>query len=1297
MMHRLWKWISIILAMSFINYAAQAAGPVNLAGPTGNIPVTYPNGGENIVLNYDQGNLGGRSNVQIDAIVNQAVGLWNAVPSSTITIQQGSDLSVDVNATNFSNFLNNFQDGLNPVIYDTDGSITDAIFGVGASNNTLGFAGSAFTASTATYSEGRAVINGAINISDNVLTVVFAHEIGHFFGLDHTQLDSTQGLAQSNFALMYPIAFRTLVSLHEDDVSSVSTLYPETNFDIFFGTVTGSFVQVNDTPIRGANIWAQEVNSGEVYSNVSDFLTEGNGFFQLNIPPGTYVFNAESIQTNFTGGSSVGPHSETLGSPSFQAPHPITPVQYEESVPGTAFEITVTAGCAADITFRLNGSGILNNSNCGGNQAPLAQGSVETTTINTPLSSALIASDADGDTLTYSIVAQPSLGSVVITNPSTGAFTYTPTANTLGQDSFSFITNDGTEDSNIATVTVNITFPNAAPVAQAGSVSTNEDTSVSGSMVANDDDGDALTYSISSQGSLGAVLINNAETGAFTYTPNPDANGTDVFSFLVNDGIANSNVATMTVTINAVNDAPVAQAGSASTVEGNAVSGALLASNVDGDTLIFSITSQGALGTAVVTNPTTGTFTYTPNTGATGTDSFSFQVSDGVLTSSAAVTVTIAAVVNTAPVAQNSTISTPVNIAVDGQMLATDANGDTLTFSIIIPSRNGVVVITDVNTGDFTYTPNANFTGIDRFFFRVSDGTANSNFAFVTVTVTPSTNAIPVAQDGSVTTNENTAVTGTLLASDGDGDPLTFSITSQGNLGSAVITNPATGAFTYTPYQNASGTDSFNFVANDGTANSNTATITVTIIPEPNSAPVAQSGSVSINEDTPTNGNLVASDADGDTLTYSISSQGSLGNAVITNAATGAFTYSPNVNANGTDTFSFIANDGMDNSNIATITVSIAAVNDAPVAQLGIASTTQDTAVSGDLIADDVDGDDLQYAIITQGSLGSVVVTNSATGAFTYTPNPGAVGTDIFSFQVSDDTLIDTNTVMVTIATVNSAPVASNDSLNAIEDTVANGVLVASDSDSDILIYSIVSQGILGDAVITNSATGAFTYSPNLDANGTDTFSFQVNDGTINSNIATVTVFVAAVNDAPTAQNGTVNITAGNSVTGTLVANDIDGDALTFGISVPPSQGSVVVTNPSTGAFTYTANSNATGSDSFSFVANDGTGNSNVATISITINSNVNVAPVAQNSTITTTVNMPVSGNMIATDANGDTLTFSIIIQGRRGTVVIDNVNTGAFTYTPNPGATGIDRFFFRVSDGTTNSNFAFITVTINP
>ncbi|MEN8133781.1 MAG: hypothetical protein ABFS45_27220, partial [Pseudomonadota bacterium] len=130
----------LFLLQCIILATANAGGPLNLAGPNGTTPVVYPNGGQDITLNYDQGGLGSRTNAQIDALVNGATGLWNDVSTATIQLTQGADLSQDVTVNNFGNYLNNFSDGLNPVIYDTDGSITDALVGVGAKNSILGFA-----------------------------------------------------------------------------------------------------------------------------------------------------------------------------------------------------------------------------------------------------------------------------------------------------------------------------------------------------------------------------------------------------------------------------------------------------------------------------------------------------------------------------------------------------------------------------------------------------------------------------------------------------------------------------------------------------------------------------------------------------------------------------------------------------------------------------------------------------------------------------------------------------------------------------------------------------------------------------------------------------------------------------------------------------------------------------------------------------------------------------------------------------------------------------------------------------
>jgi hypothetical protein len=359
----------VLLAAALV---VAAVLPVRAGGPlqvVNNQPVVYPNGGAALTLNLDQGPLGSRTNAEAVALVQGAIALWNGVPTSTLRLAIGTPLPFDYTSTNYSGIHNNSRDGVNPVLFDTDGSIVDQVYGAGASSSILGFAGSSYYISgpsAGRYREGRAVLNGAIAISDATWKVVLAHEFGHFFGLDHSQLDSAQGLQPSNYVLMYPIAVRTLVSLHEDDVAAVSALYPAAGVAAAYGQLTGTFTTVAGAPILGANIWAREVATGRVYSIVSDFLLQGTGYFRLYLPPGTYTLGAESIDQDFVGGSSVGPYAETSGDASFQSPHPITPVKFG----GTSVrQLAISAGCVGTVTFRLDGSGSAVG-NCAGAPAP---------------------------------------------------------------------------------------------------------------------------------------------------------------------------------------------------------------------------------------------------------------------------------------------------------------------------------------------------------------------------------------------------------------------------------------------------------------------------------------------------------------------------------------------------------------------------------------------------------------------------------------------------------------------------------------------------------------------------------------------------------------------------------------------------------------------------------------------------------------------------------------------------------------------------------------------------------------
>jgi VCBS repeat-containing protein len=305
-----------------------------------------------------------------------------------------------------------------------------------------------------------------------------------------------------------------------------------------------------------------------------------------------------------------------------------------------------------------------------------------------------------------------------------------------------------------------------------------------------------------------------------------------------------------------------------------------------------------------------------------------------------------------------------------------------------------------------------------------------------------------------VFTDEDTLANGMLSASDADGDPLTYNIATNGSIGTAIITNPTTGAFTYTPDPGENGTDKFTFKASDGNASSNIATVTVTINPI-NDAPAASPGAVITDEDTFANGMLNASDADGDPLTYSIATNGSTGTANITNPTTGAFTYTPDPGENGTDSFTFKASDGNAESNIATVTVTINAVNDPPVASGSCGTTFQDPILpqpyESTLSATDPDSPMLTYALLdpTDGSFrgdgpiitakgGSVTISNRNTGAFTYQPDTTAGdkrGKDFFEYQVTDtDGLADIATEVVI---VNQTIMPLGDSITAgrIDDT----------------------------------------------------------------------------------------------------------------------------------------------------------------------------------------------------------------------------------------------------------------------
>ena len=182
-----------------------------------------------------------------------------------------------------------------------------------------------------------------------------------------------------------------------------------------------------------------------------------------------------------------------------------------------------------------------------------------------------------------------------------------------------------------------------------------------------------------------------------------------------------------------------------------------------------------------------------------------------------------------------------------------------------------------------------------------------------------------------------------------------------------------------------------------------------------NDVPLATGGSLAVVEDGSATGTLNAVDVDGDVLTFTILTPPAHGIVTITNTLTGAYTYWPAANYNGADSFTFRAFDGGTLSNFATVTVSVAAVEDVPLASSVVLATPEGIAVSGALLGTDADGDVVTLTVLTSPTKGSLTGTDLTTGAFTYTPNPGAVGYDSFTFRASNAAGSSTGTASIII------------------------------------------------------------------------------------------------------------------------------------------------------------------------------------------------------------------------------------------------------------------------------------------
>ncbi len=734
-------------------------------------------------------------------------------------------------------------------------------------------------------------------------------------------------------------------------------------------------------------------------------------------------------------------------------------------------------------------------------------------------------------------------------------------------------------------------------------------------VLGNDSDGenDSLTANVVTPPPVGSLTLN--VNGSFLYTPPLDYFGVVTYSYQAADGYGGLGVGIVTITVTNVNDAPVAVDDSYATEEDVplVVTGSGVLANdtdVDLDVLTATVATPPAHGALALNLD--GSFVYTPTLNWNGSDSFIYVASDGELTDTATVHLTVNPA-NDAPTAADdvytTTEDTVLLVAAPGVLENdTDVDGDPLAVVLIMPPITGTATLNA--DGSLVYTPTANWNGLDLLAYMVTDG-ALTDTAIVWIVVTP-VNDAPVASGDAYVTDEDVllviAAPGVLENdTDIDGDPLAAELIAPPSNGDLLLN--ADGSFVYTPTLNWNGVDGFTYAASDGELTAE-ATVVITVAPV-NDAPVAADDLYSTPEDTPL---IVAApgvlendtDIDGDPLAVALGDPPTNGTVVLN--ADGSFTYTPTQAFSGPDIFTYIASDGV-LTDTALVLIDVGSVDDPPIAQDDLYSTPEDTPLvvaAPGVLENDVDpeGSPLMATLGTPPSNGTVAF--NADGSFTYTPTQAYSGADTFTYIVSDGALTDTALVLIDVGSANDPPIARDDTYATDEDTVLTvtvpGVL-ANDIDPEGSPLSAAPGTSPAHGVLVLNADGSFSYAPEADWNGVDSFTYIVSDGELTAT-GTVQLTVNPINDAPVAVGEAYTATADVALVigapGVLGNDsDVDGDPLTAVLDTSPFTGTLTLN--ADGSFTYTPAAGFVGVVTFTYHANDGTDESNVVTVTITV------------------------------------------------------------------------------------------------
>jgi lysophospholipase L1-like esterase len=816
---------------------------------------------------------------------------------------------------------------------------------------------------------------------------------------------------------------------------------------------------------------------------------------------------------------------------------------------------------------------------------------------------------------------------------------------------------------------------NVAPVARGDRYTTTEDTPlqipVGTGVLENDSDAnqDTLVVTafdvISQQG--GSVTVN--ANGSFRYVPPENFHGTDTYTYTIRDGKGGTDTATVTVVVNAVNDAPVAVDDIYVTRQSRPLTVAALAgllindSDVEGDTLSIADFDETSRESGTLSVNPDGSFTYTPPTDFVGTDSFTYTVTDGAgNTASATVTLGVLATVRV----EAEDMDLEDYVVETGQAFASN------NALIAVTPTEGVVGRAIASFDGFTSTYD-----IKVGYYDESDGVSQISVYISDILVDT---WILNNSAGGVRANAGNFVSRTIAT------------------GYTVSTNDEIRIEGTTQSGERSRVDYIEFIPSGGSTG--------------NSAPVAGDDRYTTNEDTvltvPAAGVLGNDqDSDGDTLTItSFDATSSEDGTVVVNSD-GSISYTPAADFNGTDSFTYTLSDGQGGTDVGTVTVTVSAVEDAPVAVKDSYSTEADTELTLSatlgLLANDRDADNDGLTVLNEPSTtsagGDVAV--SPDGSLTYTPPTGFEGVDTFDYTVSDG---NGNTATATVEITVGNPSSTGGIVNlsgSIEEVSITSFWADNATTSSTFIYSDWWAKSSNKLQIFEEAQD-IVLQADISISDPQNWDDLGNLGTILAGTEVDSYFIAFKNPSP-----------GTNVT---VQATITFDSPIIGFMGDPS-----LINPTNEVFVPyvarplsgngTLDMSANGLDTVEVLDNGYTlrvtmrNTSAVDPLRVLTDSGApsnNVKPVARDESYTTdedTVLAIAAPGLLNNDSDSDGDTLAVIAfdetSSAGGTVAV-NVD-GSFSYTPVANFNGTDTFTYTVSDGQGGITTATATMTVNP